>query len=242
MTGRYYISYFSQNDEVLSHHHQRSCDPAVFSELHPTSSVKRCRLPRDIHESFPRGAAGDGLSVLVAPGIATGMDVYLWAIVGTQQTSAAFVYDGTATEHQPYSAVEFTRGANANSGTYYAPSSGAVSLEQSAELTADEGALSDGDLENNLYSLSADGAITAAIKLLYGRFNEILHSGDFQKCDRVLSMIDLNRLRPELWVALLTITLPARSKLPSRRLQVNQIRDKLSQVGEDADAILVGLE
>ncbi|MBT5229121.1 MAG: hypothetical protein HOM11_02475 [Methylococcales bacterium] len=93
----------------------------------------------------------------------------------------------------------------------------------------------------NLYSLSNEN-YPEAINLLYKRFDGLLSKEKFNSCDSLLNQVNINNLKPEVFIALLAITFAAKSKLPSRSAKVTDIRNKLAVAGENADEILVGLE
>ena len=78
----------------------------------------------------------------------------------------------------------------------------------------------------------------ATLDMLYDGIDDLLSSGRFAFVDWILASLHLD-LPPDVWLALLTITLPAESKLPHRAEKLEKVR---SMFRADADVILKGLE
>ena len=94
---------------------------------------------------------------------------------------------------------------------------------------------------NELYRLSHENNIPEAINLLYHKVDDDLCNGRFKECNDYLSQLNLDPVRPELWIALLTITLAAKDSLPYRAELFDQIQTKLLALGEDLTS-LAGLQ
>jgi len=96
----------------------------------------------------------------------------------------------------------------------------------------------------DVYSFVASGKKRKAIAVLFREMDELLSSNQFELCDSIIaSTLDLNRLNASLLIAVLSITLPASSKLKSRADLVERIRRRLkNEVPERAERMLKGLE
>lgn len=85
-------------------------------------------------------------------------------------------------------------------------------------------------------NLVNEGRVDDAIDLIFTEIDSALRAGRFDICDNILESIDPHDLSDDLVLALLTATLPAASKLPSRQSFYERAKKHL---GEDK---LTGLE
>lgn len=95
-----------------------------------------------------------------------------------------------------------------------------------------------------IQELTEQRAEEALLDLIYDRLDDLLVAGDFDSCDAILAAVEVARLDPVGMVGFLTITLPARERLPSRAALVTRAREALSQrrPQNEVDALLRGLE
>lgn len=95
----------------------------------------------------------------------------------------------------------------------------------------------------DVYAFVDKGKKRKAIAVLFREMDRILSDSDYELCDSILSStLDLSRLNVSLWIAVLSITLPASSKLKMRPKLVERIRTKLKQeVPDRAERLLKGL-
>jgi len=95
----------------------------------------------------------------------------------------------------------------------------------------------------HLYILVDEGHIDQSIDVLYDRVDDLLLAGDFGTVDNLLGIIDLDRLDSYLLIGMLSITLAAASKLPSRPEFVEKVRGRLTLLAPDrVGRLLKGLE
>ena len=95
---------------------------------------------------------------------------------------------------------------------------------------------------DDVYSLVVKSKPDAAVDVLFARIDELLTRRDFDRCDSLLRAVDLGRLDTNLMVALLSITLPASSKLKARVEVVDKIEKQLREKApERAERLLSGL-
>lgn len=90
--------------------------------------------------------------------------------------------------------------------------------------------------------LEEHGNPDEALDLIYDAIDALLRDGRFEKCDEDLRDIDVSTTSVDILLGVLTATLPAHSRLPSRPRLVRAARDVLLGMNEDADLILAGLE
>ena len=85
--------------------------------------------------------------------------------------------------------------------------------------------------------------IGAEIDKLYDAIDDAFVAGQFNMVDLFLEYIDASQFIPEILVAILTITLPAKDKLNNRALFFRQVKSIL-EIGDkkDAEQTLHGLE
>ena len=77
---------------------------------------------------------------------------------------------------------------------------------------------------------------------VYDRLDAMLRVGQFEDFDRLLYHTDPWAEDVDVVLTHLTVSLPARTKLPSRPSFCHRVRTMLEAKGEPADAILMGLE
>ncbi len=82
----------------------------------------------------------------------------------------------------------------------------------------------------------------AALDILYDKIDGLLRSERFDEVDQLLSNIDVDDLSPDLLLGILTASLPAKSKLPSRTVFFEKVETSLKDRGIWEDNLLVGLE
>jgi len=90
--------------------------------------------------------------------------------------------------------------------------------------------------------LDRRGQTDAALDLIYDQIDTLLRSGDLPRIDAVLQRADVNSLSTDLLLGLLTATLPARTRLASRRGFFNRVEAVLRKRGDWEDGLLNGLE
>lgn len=86
------------------------------------------------------------------------------------------------------------------------------------------------------------GQIDAALDLIYDSIDEILRHGQFSKLDSLLEQTLIEDQSTDLLLGLLTSTLPARSKLSSRKKFFSEVEVCLENREELEDGLLTGLE
>lgn len=91
---------------------------------------------------------------------------------------------------------------------------------------------------SEVYKLTAEGRVNAAIDVLFENVDE-LNSDD---CDQLLHAVDLNRLDTHLLVGLLSITLSRAADLTHRSKVVEMVERRLEEIAPDRVArLMVGL-
>jgi len=98
-----------------------------------------------------------------------------------------------------------------------------------------------GDLVDDITDLDRPTTRAAAIDVLYQVINERLLQQQWRLADRIVEGLDAFQVSPELRIAVLTITLPAASKLSSRQAFVRSTMAKLTELGRDPKHLLRGL-
>jgi hypothetical protein len=94
----------------------------------------------------------------------------------------------------------------------------------------------------NANRLDRAGHRGAAMDLLYDRIDEMLRSGQFDSLDVVLQRAPVQDLSADVLLALLTATLPARSRLNARPDFFRIAETTLKTRGEYETGLLTGLE
>lgn len=74
-------------------------------------------------------------------------------------------------------------------------------------------------------------------------FDDLFALGDFYRADALVANVDTSQLSPVMLVALLSATVSARDKLPSRSGLVHKARERLTRLcPERVEGLLRGLE
>ncbi len=90
--------------------------------------------------------------------------------------------------------------------------------------------------------LDKQGRVHAALDLLYERIDQFFRRGRFADVDSIVANTNYATLSTNLLVGLLTATLPAKSKLPSRAHLFRQAESLIKERREWDDDLLTGLE
>jgi hypothetical protein len=94
----------------------------------------------------------------------------------------------------------------------------------------------------DVYSLVARNRFDAAIDILFRNVDELLLTGQFNRCNDLLRAIDLGRLDTNLLVGTLSITVSAADKLPGRAHFVERVAKRLESMAPGrVERLLVGL-
>jgi len=83
--------------------------------------------------------------------------------------------------------------------------------------------------------------IDSALDLIYDSVDGMLRAGDFSELNSLIEHLAVQQFSTDILLGLLTSTLPARSKLPSRLAFGQRVRLLFETRGEDVEALLVGL-
>jgi hypothetical protein len=75
----------------------------------------------------------------------------------------------------------------------------------------------------SIYALAREEEIQKATDSIYDSIDRWLCEEEFDCCDRILQMVDISKLTTELMRSLLTITFPARDRLPHRKQMFDRI-------------------
>ena len=78
--------------------------------------------------------------------------------------------------------------------------------------------------------------------LIYDRVDELMREGRFQILDEILSHIRVNKMTVDVLLGLLTATLPAKKKLPSRPSFFREAERSIKDRGELEEGLLTGLD
>jgi hypothetical protein len=82
-----------------------------------------------------------------------------------------------------------------------------------------------------------------AIDVLFREVDGMLLAGEFERCDQFLQIVDLSRLDTELIVGVLSVTLKASDKLPSRAEFFRRVSERFRDLPTGrAAGLLRGLE
>lgn len=90
--------------------------------------------------------------------------------------------------------------------------------------------------------LASHGYIDSGIDVVYDAVDEMLRHGEFPRVDAILTETQPKEYSIDIMLALLTSTLPASSRLPSRRAFYRRFETWLRTTGEYEDGLLTGLE
>lgn len=91
-------------------------------------------------------------------------------------------------------------------------------------------------------SLQEQGFTDTALDLIYDSVDELLHGARFALCDSVLQETDASQCSIDVLLALLTATLPAKSRLATRAQFFQRVENSLRERGEYVADVLAGLE
>ena len=97
------------------------------------------------------------------------------------------------------------------------------------------------DFVRSAAELERDGLPDSALDLIYDRVDELLHGAEWSACAAVLDDIDVSKCSTDILLALLTATLPAKSRIPSRGGFLERVGRELRARGENEDRLLAGL-
>lgn len=90
--------------------------------------------------------------------------------------------------------------------------------------------------------LASRGHIDSGIDIVYDAVDEMLRDGEFPRVDAILTETQPKEYSIDIMLALLTSTLPASSRLPSRCAFYGRFETWLRAAGEYEDGLLTGLE
>jgi hypothetical protein len=90
--------------------------------------------------------------------------------------------------------------------------------------------------------LDRAGHRNAAMDLLYDRVDEMMRNGQLDLLEAVFQRAPVRKLSIDVLLALLTSTLPVRSRVASRPLFFATARESLIERGEYEEGLLTGLE
>ncbi len=90
--------------------------------------------------------------------------------------------------------------------------------------------------------LDTHGHNEFALDLIYDSVDQLLFNQAFSQLDAILAKIDVSVASTDLILAILTSTLPPKSRLPSRHSLLERFESQLKADGEFEEGLLVGLE
>ena len=90
--------------------------------------------------------------------------------------------------------------------------------------------------------LASQGKIDAALDLIYDRADEMLLAGEFDELDAIIETLDVEQLSVDVLLGVLTITLPAKDKLTTRKEFFESVQRSLTDRGEYKEGLLTGLK
>ena len=90
--------------------------------------------------------------------------------------------------------------------------------------------------------LADQGKIDSALDLIYERADEMLLAGEFTALNEIIAGLSADKLTIDVLLAVLTISLPAKSKLPARSLFYLSVEQQLQERGEFREGLLTGLQ
>jgi hypothetical protein len=90
--------------------------------------------------------------------------------------------------------------------------------------------------------LDESGNVDKALDLVYASVDQMLRSSRFANVDSLLSTVPIENYSTDILLTLLTVTYPAKHRIPSRAGFFQSTRNILQQRGEDVDTLLVGLD
>lgn len=90
--------------------------------------------------------------------------------------------------------------------------------------------------------LGKSGHVDAALDVLYDRVDDLLKAKEFSTMDVFLRQANIDSLSVDILLGLLTASLPAKSKLPSRSRFYAEVESSIKRRGEWENGLLTGLE
>ena len=90
--------------------------------------------------------------------------------------------------------------------------------------------------------LDKSGKTDAALDLIYDNVDSLLSNGKYEELDLMLKNVDADLLPTDILLGLLTATLPAKTKLPSRSIFFRLTEMQIKTRAEWEEGILTGLE
>lgn len=97
------------------------------------------------------------------------------------------------------------------------------------------------DFVERAIGLEEQGYADAALDLIYDSIDELLYAAQFALCASILNDVDVARCSDDVLLGLLTATLPAKSRIPTRGSFLRRVEAQLRVRGEYEDGILEGL-
>ncbi|MBI3463237.1 MAG: hypothetical protein HY000_09285 [Planctomycetes bacterium] len=92
------------------------------------------------------------------------------------------------------------------------------------------------------HRLDQRGRTDAALDLIYDSVDEFLRTSEFERLDLILANVAVAKLSVDILLGILTATLPAKSRLPSRAKLFKCIEQELKTRGRYEQGLLIGLE
>jgi len=89
--------------------------------------------------------------------------------------------------------------------------------------------------------LEKDGLPDSALDLIYDRVDELLHGAEWPACAAILDGVNVSECSTDILLALLTATLPAKGRIPSRGGFFERVGRELRVRGEHEGRLLAGL-
>jgi len=90
--------------------------------------------------------------------------------------------------------------------------------------------------------LDDNGFVDAALDIVYDKVDTLLGKGEFEEVDALLKSVDPSSLSIDILLGLLTSSLPARTKLPSRGDLFIAVEKEVKRRGRWKNGLLSGLE
>lgn len=113
-----------------------------------------------------------------------------------------------------------------------------IDIEIEIEIASDQSLM----WLDDVYSLVVKGKPDDAVDIVYENVDRMLERGEFERCDSFLRVVDLSRLDTNVMVALLSITMPAATKLKARAEVLASIEKNLRALAPGrVERILGGL-
>ena len=94
---------------------------------------------------------------------------------------------------------------------------------------------------NEAVDFERNGRRDRALDIVFTEMDKLLRKGDFDLCNRILELLDVDNLSPNLLIAFLTITLRAHERLPARAILYSRVEERFSNRA-NKDKLLSGLK